>query len=229
MQPFAIGLRSIAHSIAKQYYITHTYSTHINIYVCLHVLKYFRVVTLQNDISFKWSRRAQCSKFQEIPQGFMFLHLTKGQTAATSKQNTPPLSIFGAAHTRLRLRLLAGFGTLLLCAWPHQKPSQMFTSCLRFLCFFCFCFSVVDVVVVCASFITPYFMLVLAFCLLLSFRLWIVVKFFVIINFFLLTRFSGFVFEACFRERLWVWSASGQGTNAKVILASASFGASFSY
>lgn len=91
MQPFAIGLRSIAHSIAKQYYILHTYK-HTHIHVCIHVLKYFRVVTLQNDISFEWSRRAQCSEFQEIPQGFMFLHLTKGQTAATSKQNTSPSS-----------------------------------------------------------------------------------------------------------------------------------------
>lgn len=155
----------------------------------------------------------------------MFLHLTKGQTAATSKQNTSASSIFRAAHTRLRLRLLARFGTLLLCAWPHQKPSQMFTSCLRFLCFFCFCFSAVDVVVVRASFITPYFMLVLAFCLLLSFRLWIVVKFFVIINFFSFDAFFGF----CFRERLWVGLVTGRGTNAKVILATASFGASFSY
>lgn len=153
----------------------------------------------------------------------MFLHLTKGQTAATSKQNTSASSIFRVAHTRLRL--LARFGTLLLCAWPHQKPSQMLTSCLRFLCFFCFCFSVVDVVVVRASFITPYFMLVLAFCLLLSFRLWIVVKFFVIINFFSFDAFFGF----CFRERLWVGLVTGRGTNAKVILATASFGASFSY
>lgn len=109
------------------------------------------------------------------------------------------------------------FGTLLLCAWPHQKPSQMFTSCLPAACvfyalfflLFCFCFSII---VVLASFITPYFMLVLAFCLLLSFRLWIVVKFFVIINFFFFWRvFRVFVF--CFLKAVcakdcgfrWVW------------------------
>lgn len=141
----------------------------------------------------------------------MFLHLTKGQTAATSKQNTSASSIFRAAHTRLRLRLLARFGTLLLCAWPHQKPSQMLTSCLRFLCFFCFCFSAVDDVVVRASFITPYFMLVLAFCLLLSFRLWIVVKFFVIINFFFFWR----IFRVLFSRKVVGWACDGAGHKCK--------------
>lgn len=125
------------------------------------------------------------------------------------------------------------FGTLLLCAWPHQKPSQMFTSCLPAACvfyafflLFCFCFSII---VVLASFITPYFMLVLAFCLLLSFRLWIVVKFFVIINFFSFDAFFGFLFfEGCLRERLWVslGLVSAMRQNGKVISASASFGAS---
>lgn len=140
----------------------------------------------------------------------MFPHLTKGQTAATSKENASPSSSSFPPCA-------FSFGTLLLCAWPHQKPSQMFTSCLpgclRFLCFFfllfCFCFSII---VVLASFITPYFMLVLAFCLLLSFRLWIVVKFFVIINFFFFWRvFRVFVF--CFLKAVcakdcgfrWVW------------------------
>lgn len=125
------------------------------------------------------------------------------------------LEHFRATHARLRLRLLARFGTLLLCAWPHQKPSQMFTSCLRFLCFFCFCFSVVvvDVDVVRASFITPYFMLVLAFCLLLSFRLWIVEKFFVIINFFFFWRVFWVLFSKAAFERgcgLGLWRGSAQ-------------------
>lgn len=120
-----------------------------------------------------------------------------------------------ASHTRLRLRLLAGFGTLLLCAWPHQKPSQIFTSCLRFLCFFCFCFSIVDVVVVRASFITPYFMLVLAFCLLLSFRLWIVVKFFVIINFFSFDAFFGFCFWSLFSRKVVGLVCDGAGHKCK--------------
>lgn len=79
----AIGLRAIAHSIAKIYIILHT-RTHTHTYTYnINVLQYTRA-NPQNDMSF------------EILEGFIFLHLTKGQTATTttSKPNASPSSIF---------------------------------------------------------------------------------------------------------------------------------------
>lgn len=152
--------------------------------------------------------------FRKFRRVLCFFTWQKDKQLRPANRIRHPRAFSGNPHQlSLRLRLLARFGTLLLCAWPHQKPSQMFTSCLRFLCFFCFCFSVVDVDVVRASFITPYFMLVLAFCLLLSFRLWIVEKFFVIINFFFFWRVFWVLFSKAAFEKgcgLGLWRGSGQ-------------------
>lgn len=156
--------------------------------------------------------------FRKFRRVLCFFTWQKDKQLRPANRIRHPRAFSGNPHQlSLRLRLLARFGTLLLCAWPHQKPSQMFTSCLRFLCFFCFCFSVVDVDVdvVRASFITPYFMLVLAFCLLLSFRLWIVEKFFVIINFFSFDAFFGFCFRRLLSREAVGWACDGAAHRCK--------------
>lgn len=224
MQPFAIDLRSIAHSIAKEYYVTHTYSTQINTCVCIHVLKYFRLVTPQmtsllNGVDARSARNSR--KFRKV---LCFFTWQKDKQLRPANRIRQPRAFFGQPTPACVSASWLGSGLSFFALDRIKSQAKCSPRACVFYAF-CFCFSAVDVVVVRASFITPYFMLVLAFCLLLSFRLWIVVKFFVIINFFSFDAFFGF----CFRERLWVGLVTGRGTNAKVILATTSFGASFSY
>lgn len=164
--------RAIAHSIAKKYNITHTHHTHTHIYKYIH--KYSRV-TPQNDISFEWTRPMRDTvRALKIPRNSARFYVSSPDKRP--KQLRPAKRMRHPRAVRFRpVPSLLGLSFFALDRIKSQakcSPRACLAACLRFLCFFfllfCFCFSII---VVLASFITPYFMLVLAFCLLLSFRL----------------------------------------------------------